>query len=183
MDFNYLMIKGDYQKDETRASLKRLLSEETVSAIGAAGLLDSNVLNSLGMVAMTARSEIPPSHIRIANSYMLKKQCYGTPVVKGQITREECALLSKYDFHRLEFSTIRQINEEIAFLQQQACSMNRTSRMDADKILAIREKELRFLIASHYSKVTNEIFQGYMAIEKYFEMISSNSKPSNPYKI
>ena len=81
------MIKGDFLKDDTKASLQRILEDEIVSEIGEAGLLDSDVLNSLGMVAMTARSEIPLAHRRIADSYILMKKVYGMPVVKGQISR------------------------------------------------------------------------------------------------
>ncbi|MBQ2644302.1 hypothetical protein IJG14_01850 [bacterium] len=176
------MIKGSYGKDdsllEARMSLQKILADETVSEIGEAGLLDSDILNSLGMGAMTARSEIPLSHRRIADSYILMKKVYGMPVVKGCITREENAVLRKYDFNRLEYSTIRQINEEIAFLQQAAISMNRTLRVDSDKILEIRAKELKFLSASRYTLVTNEIYKGYMALERYFEIISTYSKPS-----
>ncbi|MCR5260211.1 MAG: hypothetical protein K6C94_00050 [Candidatus Gastranaerophilales bacterium] len=181
-DFIFSMIKGDYQTDDVRAALQRLLPEESVSAIGEAGLLDSDALNSLGMVAMTARSEIPQSHRNIANTYMLKKQVYGAPVIRGQITREERALLRKYDFNRLEFSTVIQISEEIAFLQQAAISLNKTQRMDAEKILQIRAKELSFLSASKYANVSNEMLTGYKAIEKYFELISSYSRPSTPLK-
>lgn len=173
------MIKGDFKKDDTKASLQRIFEDEVVSEIGEAGLLDSDVLNSLGLIAMTARSEIPLSHRRVADSYMLMKKVYGMPVVKGQISREESALLRKYDFNRLEYSTIRQINEELAFLQQAAISMNRTLRVDSDKILEIRAKELKFLTAAKYATVTNEIFTGYLALDKYFELISSYSKPSH----
>lgn len=172
------MIKPlDYNKEATIASLQRILEEKYIAEIGDAGLLDSNALNSLGLVAMTARSEIPPSHRRVADGYSLMNSVYGAPVVKGRINYEENSLLQKYDFNRLEFSTIRQINEELAFLQQGSISLNRTLRNDCDKILAIRAKELRFLAAARYATISNEIFTGYMAIQKYFEMISSNAKP------
>lgn len=174
------MLKSDYKKDDTSASLKRLLNEDLVAEIGAAGLLDSDVLNSLGMIAMTARSEIPQAHRRIADSFMLKKQIYGMPVIRGQISREEKALLMKYDFNRLEFSTIRQINEELAFLQKASISLDRNLRVDSEKILEIRSKELAFLSATKYSTITSDIFTGYMAIEEYFNLISSYSKPSKP---
>lgn len=174
------MIKSDYKKDETKASLKRLLDEEAVAEIGAAGLLDSDVLNSLGMVAMTARSEIPPAHRRIADSYLLKKKIYGNPVIRGQITQEEKLLLMKYDFNRLELSTIRQINEELAFLQQASVSLDRNLRVDSEKILEIRSRELTFLAATKFSVITSEIFNGYMAIEEYFNLVSSYAKPSKP---
>ena len=181
MTFNFSMIKGDYQQDDIRASLQRLLPEESVSAIGEAGLIDADALNSSGIEALTARSEIPLTHRRIADSYMLKKQIYGSPVVRGQITRQESALLRKYDFNRLEFSTIINVTKEIAFLQEAACSLNKSLRSDAEKILNIRAKELSFLSASQYVNVTNEICKGYQAIEKYFELISSYS-PTRPYK-
>lgn len=172
------MIKPlDYTKEAAIASLQEILEEKVLQEIGDAGLLDGDVLNSLGLVAMTARSEIPPSHRRIADGYALMHSVYGAPVVKGKISYDENFLLRKYDFNKLEFSTIRQINEELAFLQQGAVSLNRTLRSDCDKILAIRAKELRFLVAAKYTTLTNEVFNGYMAIEKYFEMISSNSKP------
>ncbi len=174
------MIKSDYKKDEIKASLKRILTEDSVAEIGAAGLLDSDLLNSLGLIAMTARSEIPLSHRRIADSYILKKQTYGRPIIRGQITAEENALLMKYDFDRLEFSTIRQINAELAFLQSASSSMDRVLRTESEKILEIRSKELAFMSATKFSMITNEMFNGYMAIEEYFNLISSYSQPSKP---
>ncbi len=175
------MIKTkDYKKDDTKASLQRILDEQFVVEIGEAGLLDSDLLNSLGLIAMTARSEIPTSHRRIADSYMLMKKMYGTPVVQGQLSRAENSILRRYDFNRLEYSTIRQINEELAFLQSQSSSRDSKLRMDCDKILEIRAKELKFIVASRYAQISNEMFNGYLAIEKYFELISSYSKPSKP---
>jgi hypothetical protein len=155
----------------------RILEEDTVQEIGAAGLLDSDLLNSLGMVAMTARSEIPPSHRLVADSYMLAKKVYGSPVVKGKISLEEKSLLMKYDFTRIEYTTIRQVNEELAFLQQASISLDRNLRSDADKILKIRMKELKILEARQFSTVKSSLFNGYMAIEEYFNLISSYSKP------
>ena len=95
------------------------------------------------------------------------------------MSREENALLRKYDFNKLEFTTIRQINEELAFLQSAAISLNRTLRTDSDKILEIRAKELALLTAKRFSTITNEMFSGYLALEKYFEYISTYSKPTN----
>ena len=175
------MIKGesDLRIEDSKASLQRILDDAFIKEIGDAGLLDGSVLNSLGMGAMVARSEIPNSHRRIADSFMLKKKIYGIPVVKGNLSREENALLRKYDFNKLEFTTIRQINEELAFLQSAAISLNRTLRTDSDKILEIRAKELALLIAKRFSTITNEMFSGYLALEKYFEYISTYSKPTN----
>lgn len=175
------MIKGesDLRIEDSKASLQRILDDAFIKEIGNAGLLDGSVLNSLGMGAMVARSEIPNSHRRIADSFMLKKKIYGIPVVKGNLSREENALLRKYDFNKLEFTTIRQINEELAFLQSAAISLNRTLRTDSDKILEIRAKELALLTAKRFSTITNEMFSGYLALEKYFEYISTYSKPTN----
>lgn len=176
-----MMLKtSDYNQDAVKASLMHILEEDAVTRIGAAGLLDSDVLNSLGLVAMTARSEIPPSHQLIANSYMLQKQIYGSSVVKGKIHQDELALLMKYDFEKLENTTIRQVNEELAFLQRASVSMDRTLRAESEKILKIRMKELKSLEAKKFTPVSNSIFNGYMAIEEYFKLISSYSKPTKP---
>ncbi len=173
-----ILKTSDYNQDAAKASLKRILEEDAVTRIGAAGLLESDLLNSLGMVAMTARSEIPPSHRLIADSYMLVKQVYGSSVVKGKINQNEIALLMKYDFDNLENTTIRQVNEELAFLQRAAVSMDRTLRAESEKILKIRMKELKSLEAKKFAPVTNSVFKGYMAIEEYFKLISSYSKPT-----
>ena len=43
---------------------------------------------------------------------------------------------------------------------------------DSDEIINIRCKELKYLAANRYTLITNEIYNGYMALEKYFEDIS-----------
>ena len=42
----------------------------------------------------------------------------------------------------------------------------------SDTILAIRVKELKSIIASKYVKISNEIYNGYKALERYLEEIS-----------
>ena len=42
----------------------------------------------------------------------------------------------------------------------------------SDKIIAIRVKELKSIIASKYVKISNEIYNGYKALERYLEEIS-----------
>jgi len=170
------MKTGDIDNYETdlNYSFQKIFEYELAKAdVGEGGLLDFDAMNSLGITALTARSEIPPSHRRIADSYIVMKKHFGTPVVQGKLSHKEKILLEKYDFNRLEYSTIRQINAELAFLQSGSISMNTVLRQDCDEIIKIRAKELRFLAASKYATVSNEMFNGYLAIEKYFEMISS----------
>jgi len=50
-------------------------------------------------------------------------------------------------------------------------------RKDADNLLQIRCKELKYIVASRYSTVTSEIYNGYKALEKYFEEISKFYSP------
>lgn len=169
---------GDIDTKETdlSSSFQKIFEHELAKAnVGEGGLLDFDAINSLGITALTARSEIPPSHRRIADSYLMMKKIYGTPVVQGRLSHQEKMLLEKYDFNRLEYCTIRQINEELAFLQSGSVSMDRYWRIDCDEILKIRVKELKFMAASKYASVSNEIFNGYVALEKYFELISSNN--------
>ena len=106
---------------------------------------------------------------------MFVKKIYGTPVVKSRITNKDKALLGKYDFNQLEYTTIKQINEELALLKKWSVSLDKALKADADNIIQIRGKELRFLEANRYTMITNEIYNGYIALEKYFEDISKYS--------
>ena len=45
-------------------------------------------------------------------------------------------------------------------------------RKDADMIIVIRAKELKNITASAYSNVPSEMYNGYKAIDKYFEEIT-----------
>ena len=54
-------------------------------------------------------------------------------------------------------------------------SLDESLKYDADKIVEIRAKELKYLAACRYTLITNEIYNGYMALEKYFEDISKYS--------
>jgi hypothetical protein len=121
---------------------------------------------------MMANVDVPLSHTLVADNYMIIKKIYGTPVVKSRINSNEKALLAKYDFNLLEYSTINQINEELALLKKWSMSLEPDLKRDADEIVNVRAKELKYLAASRYTLVTNEIYNGYMALDKYFEDIS-----------
>ena len=124
---------------------------------------------------MLAKASVPPSHRIAADNYMVIKKIYGTPVVKSRISNKERALLGKYDFNQLEYTTIKQINEELSLLKKWSMSLDKTLKEDSDRIIDIRLKELKYIAACRYTLITNEIYNGYMALEKYFEDISKYS--------
>ena len=78
----------------------------------------------------------------------------------------------------MEYSTIKQVNEELAYLKKWSTSSNELLRKDADELLQIRSKELKYIIESRYSSVPNEIYNGYKALERYFEEISKFYSPN-----
>ena len=133
---------------------------------------DEDKFSSLSTSAMLARGEVPDSHRRIADNYMILKKIYGTPVVQSRISNKELSLLSKYDFNPLECSTIKQINEELSYLKRWSMSLEKNLKNDANELIQIRAKELKYIIASRYVSVTSEIYSGYKALERYFEEIS-----------
>ena len=133
---------------------------------------DDDKFSSLSTSAMLARGEVPEVHRRTADNYMVIKKIYGTPVVQPRINNKDRALLAKYDFNPLECSTIKQINEELAFLKRWSMSLEKNLRNDANEIIQIRAKELKFLVASRYVNLTSEVYAGYKALERYFEEIS-----------
>ena len=128
--------------------------------------------SSLSTSSMLAKAGVPLSHSIAADNYMVIKKIYGTPVVKSRITNKDRALLGKYDFNQLEYTTIKQINEEIELLKKWSQSLDENLKNDSDNILEIRAKELKYLAACRYTIISNEIYNGYMALEKYFEDIS-----------
>ena len=45
-------------------------------------------------------------------------------------------------------------------------------KKDSDMLLEIRTKELKFIVATSYANISNEIYKGYLALESYFTEIS-----------
>ena len=91
------------------------------------------------------------------------------PVVNAAISLDEKKFLARYDFNPLEYSTIKQINDELTIMQQWSESADKELMNASDSIIAIRVKELKSIIASKYVKISNEIYNGYKALDKYLE--------------
>jgi hypothetical protein len=121
---------------------------------------------------MLAKGDVPESHKRVADNYMVLQKIFGIPNVKPRLSNAEKALLSKYDFNELEYSTIKQINEELSFLKKWSMSQESNLKADSDKLIEIRTKELKYLVATRYTTITNELYSGYKAVERYLEEIS-----------
>lgn len=150
---------------------------ETVNPIQSSLSKDDDVFMALSTSALLARSAVPYSHRRIADNYVIIKKVYRFQAVQSRISNTEIQLLKKYDFNTLEFSTIKQVNEELSYLKKWSTSSNEQLRKDADQLLQIRCKELKYIIASRYATVSNEIYNGYKALERYFEEISKFNSP------
>ena len=133
---------------------------------------EEDAFTALSTSALLAKSSVPYSHRRIADNYVIIKRIYRFQAVQSRITNAEKQLLQKYDFNTLEFSTIKQINDELTYLKKWATSSNELLRQDADALLQIRCKELKYIVASRYASISNEIYNGYKALERYFEEIS-----------
>ncbi|MCQ2789692.1 MAG: hypothetical protein MJ229_04850 [bacterium] len=134
---------------------------------------ENESFTSLSTAALLAKSDVPYSHKKLADNYVLIKKIYKFHVLQSRISNQEVALLKKYDLNVLECSTIKQINEELSFLKKWSYSQNEELRDDADKIIEIRAKELKYLAPSSYVNTSNEVYDGYRALEKYFEEISN----------
>ena len=150
---------------------------ETVYPAQSAFSNDEDAFTALSTSALLAKSSVPYSHRRVADNYVIIKRIYRFQAVQSRITNAEKQLLQKYDFNTLEFSTIKQINEELSYLKKWSTSNNDLLRKDADSLLQIRCKELKYIIASRYASISNEIYNGYQALERYFEEISKFYSP------
>ena len=127
---------------------------------------------SRSYAAMLAKNEVPYSHKRVADNYIVIKRIYKFQAVQSRISQTEKDLLAKYDFNTLEFTTAKQMNEELLLLQDWSSSRDKDKKEVADKIMEIRAKELKFIDASCYATISNEIYKGYIALAHYFEEIS-----------
>ena len=151
---------------------------ETVYPVQSAFSNEEDAFTALSTSALLAKSSVPYSHRRVADNYVIIKRIYKFQAVQSRISNAERQLLQKYDFNTLEFSTIKQINDELAYLKKWSTSSNELLRKDADMLLQIRCKELKYIVASRYATVTDEIHNGYKALERYFEEISKFYSPT-----
>lgn len=131
-----------------------------------------DTFENLDIASLLSYSNIPQSHKKIADNYMVIKKIYGFQTINSKISVYERNLLKQYDFDTLENTTINKMNEEIELLKKWSNSKNKKLQLDADTILQIRVKELKFLMGYKYTLVSNELSSGYLALEKYLETVS-----------
>ncbi len=133
---------------------------------------DDDSFTSRSYAALLAKNAIPYSHRKVADNYTIIKRVFKFQAVSSRITNTERALLAKYDFNILEYTTVKQMYEELALLQKWSASQDVKLKNEADSILEIRAKELKYIDSNRYANISNEIYKGYIALEHYFEEIS-----------
>lgn len=133
---------------------------------------DDDSFTSRSYAALLAKNAIPYSHRKVADNYTIIKRVFKFQAVSSRITNTERALLAKYDFNILEYTTVKQMYEELALLQKWSASQDVKLKNEADSILEIRAKELKYIDSNRYANISNEIYKGYVALEHYFEEIS-----------
>ena len=123
--------------------------------------------------ALLAKNSVPFSHRKIALDYLILKRIIQFQIVQPAITVVEKRLLSKYGFTTLENSTVSRINSEISKLKEWALSTDDILRFEAIEVLKIRVKELKHILSNNYTLVSNEIYNGYKAIDTYLSNITN----------
>ena len=133
---------------------------------------EEEVFTSRSYAALLAKNIIPYSHRKIADNYVIVKRIFKFQAVMSRISNAEKSMLDYDDGNTLEFTTVKQMYEELALLQKWSVSGDEKLKADADLILEIRTKELKFIVANRYANISNEIYKGYLALENYFQEIS-----------
>lgn len=128
--------------------------------------------SQLPVSAMLGKSAVPYSHRRIADNYVMMRKIYGFQVAQPRITNMERNKLYMYRMNTLENTTIGQINLELALLKEWSMSTEDKLRNDSEELLKIRVKELKFILSNKYAVTTNEVHNGYKAIELYLSEIT-----------
>lgn len=133
---------------------------------------ENDTFTSCSVAALLAKNAVPLSHKRIADNYLVIKQIFKFQIGLSRITNVEKALLEKYDFSVLEYTTTQQMYNELALLQKWSMSEDAKLREDSDNILQIRISELKYLESSSYASISNEIYNGYKTLLQYLKEIS-----------
>ena len=133
---------------------------------------ENDEFNELSTTALLARKSVPALHRELANNYVLIKRIYKFQAVKSALTQMDRAMLAKYDFAPLAETTIEKVNKELELMRNMSADESEEKRNDADELIKIRTKELKYIVASIYSSLHNELYNGYVAMERYFEEIS-----------
>jgi len=133
---------------------------------------DNDTFTSRSFAALLAKNNVPASHKRIADNYLIVKKVFKFQACLSRISNVEKSLLEKYDFNTLEYTTMKQMYDELTLLQKWSASGDETLREVSDNILLIRVKELKYLEASRYASISNEIYNGFKALEQYLKEIS-----------
>ncbi|MEW5819305.1 MAG: hypothetical protein AB1782_03875 [Cyanobacteriota bacterium] len=136
----------------------------------------SSYKNEFGNLCIKSHTNVPESHKRIADSYVLVRRVFGTPVVHSSLTEEEKKLLVRFDFCPLEYTTSKQMEQELEFLRKWSNEREETLRAAADSIVLVRSKELKHLIATNYVSVKRELYDGYKVLDRYFQEISKYNR-------
>ena len=133
---------------------------------------ENDSFTSRSVAALLAKNTVPLSHKRIADNYLVIKKIFKFQISLNRISNVEKALLEKYDFNILEFTTMQQMYNELTLLQKWSLSDDDQLSQEADTILQIRVNELKYLEASSYATISNEIYNGYKALLQYLKEIS-----------
>ena len=137
---------------------------------------EEEVFTSRSYAALLAKNTIPYSHRKTADNYVIVKRVFKFQAVMPRISNADKALLGKYDFSTLEYTTVKQMYEELSLLQQWALGNDEKLQADSQAILEIRTKELKYIVATSYASISNELYKGYLALENYFIEISKYDK-------
>lgn len=140
---------------------------------------EDDTFTSRSIAALLAKNSVPVFHKRIADNYLIIKKIFKFQACMSRISNVEKSLLEKYDFNTLEYTTMKQMYSELELLQKWSLSENDETRQDAENIFLIRVKELKYLEASRYASISNEIYNGYKALQQYLKEISKFQTSQN----
>lgn len=133
---------------------------------------EDDSFTSRSIAALLAKNVVPVSHKKIADNHLIVKKVFKFQTCLGRISNVEKSLLEKYDFNILEYTTMKQMYDELSLLQKWSVSEDENLKKDSDNILLIRLKELKYLESSRYASISNEIYNGYKALDQYIKEIS-----------
>lgn len=156
---------------------RRTVCTDTVGANACITSLSvTNYKSEFGSLALRNYVKVPESHKRVADSYVIVRQVFGTPVVHSALSEEDRMALTRFDFYPLEYTTAKQMQQEIDFLKKWSKGSNFDLKRASDNVVNIRSKELKHLIATNFVSVKRGLYDGYKVLDRYFQEISKYNR-------
>lgn len=132
----------------------------------------SSYLDEISLSGLFLRSKVSIEQRALANNYVMLKKIFSYTVVQPKVTNGEYKFLDENNIAPLEYTAAKEMHDELMKIVDLTNSNNSNKIELANKIFAIRVKELKYILANVPKVRLSEMKDGYIVLDKYLEFIA-----------